>query len=404
MFDNLLDQKAEVFLTQDFLNNNLPNSILFSGPASSGKLTCALELARILSCRNSPKGEWLCTCPSCLKHKALVSQDVIITGSKDCTLEIAASMATLLNAAKNNASYITAARYLFVRSVRKLTSRFNPVLFEGDEKLSKISSYTSAIDEILEVLDPLKPLVEYKELEKLTASLYEQCKKLENSFMYNSLPISQIRNISTWARYTIVEGKKIIIIENADRMLDSVRNALLKILEEPPEETLFILTSANRSAIIPTILSRVRTYNFNDRSPEQQRNIIERVFHASSDNIDSYLLNFLPVEPETIQKLAMNFWNDILAGKVPDIQSLTKEAENFDPKVLLRLFFATLYQYQRKTLLRINDGRQNANVTEKLNYISRVIKETYDQITVYNQTALSALENLSVKLLRGARL
>ena len=100
----------------------------------------------------------------------------------------------------------------------------------------------------------------------------------------------------------------------------------------------------------------------------------------------------------------MNFWNDILAGKVPDIQSLTKEAENFDPKVLLRLFFATLYQYQRKTLLRINDGRQNANVTEKLNYISRVIKETYDQITVYNQTALSALENLSVKLLRGARL
>ncbi len=404
MFDNLLDQKAEVFLTQDYLNNNLPNSILFSGPASSGKLTCALELSRILSCRNNPKGEWLCTCPSCLKHKALVSQDLIITGSRDCTLEIAASKETLLNAAKTNASYLKAAQYLFVRSVRKLTSRFNPVLFEGDDKLSKISSYTSSIDEILEIIDPLKPLVKYEELEKLTDSLYGQCKKLENSFMYNSLPVSQIRNISSWARYTIVEGKKIIIIENADRMSDSVRNALLKILEEPPEETLFILTTANRSAIIPTILSRVRTYNFNERTSEQQRNIIDRVFHAHSDNIDAYLLNFLPVEPDVIQSLAMKYWNAILSGQVPDVQEICKEADNFDPKILLRLFFSTLYQYQRKILLNINDGTKNASITEKLLYVSRVIKETYDQITVYNQTPASGLENLTIKLLRGARL
>ena len=50
-----------------------------------------------------------------------------------------------------------------------------------------------------------------------------------------------------------VEGKKTIIIENADRMLESVRNALLKILEEPPVDTIFILTTSQRNLVMPTI-------------------------------------------------------------------------------------------------------------------------------------------------------
>ena len=43
------------------------------------------------------------------------------------------------------------------------------------------------------------------------------------------------------------EGKKTIIIENADRMQTSVRNALLKILEEPPEDC--VLSSANPESV-----------------------------------------------------------------------------------------------------------------------------------------------------------
>ena len=50
MFDNLLYQNASSLLKDDILNNRLPGAILLSGPVASGKLTCALEIARILSC------------------------------------------------------------------------------------------------------------------------------------------------------------------------------------------------------------------------------------------------------------------------------------------------------------------------------------------------------------------
>ena len=83
-----------------------------------------------------------------------------------------------------------------------------------------------------------------------------------------------------------------MIIENADKMQESVRNALLKILEEPPADCNFVLTTSNRGAVMPTILSRVRTYNFYHRTVSQQLEVVKRVFHdddISFSNISEYL-------------------------------------------------------------------------------------------------------------------
>ena len=171
MFDNLLYQSASIQLEEDIKKGVMPNAILFSGPSASGKLTCALELARILSCTENPKGQWQCTCPACLKHKALANPTLLLAGAKNCTLEIAAAEKALLKGISENATYINAVRYLFVRSIRKLTLRFNPILWEGDDKISKISPVISSIDEILEELNPLRPLGEFSKIEKLELSL-----------------------------------------------------------------------------------------------------------------------------------------------------------------------------------------------------------------------------------------
>ena len=56
MFDNLLFQPASVQLAEDLKRGVLPNALLFSGNSASGKLTCALELARVLSCIERPAG------------------------------------------------------------------------------------------------------------------------------------------------------------------------------------------------------------------------------------------------------------------------------------------------------------------------------------------------------------
>ena len=51
---------------------------------------------------------------------------------------------------------------------------------------------------------------------------------------------------------------KLYIIGHAERMTVQAQNALLKILEEPPEGAVFFLLCENRSAMLPTILSRVQ--------------------------------------------------------------------------------------------------------------------------------------------------
>lgn len=50
--------------------------------------------------------------------------------------------------------------------------------------------------------------------------------------------------------------KKVYIIEEADSMNLSAQNALLKVLEEPPESVVFILLAASKASLLPTVLSR----------------------------------------------------------------------------------------------------------------------------------------------------
>lgn len=51
-------------------------------------------------------------------------------------------------------------------------------------------------------------------------------------------------------------GKKVFVILNAEDMDDIIQNKLLKLLEEPPENTVIILGVSNPKALLPTVLSR----------------------------------------------------------------------------------------------------------------------------------------------------
>lgn len=50
--------------------------------------------------------------------------------------------------------------------------------------------------------------------------------------------------------------KKVLIIDQCDRLNESGQNAILKILEEPPEHVVFLLLASSREAMLPTIRSR----------------------------------------------------------------------------------------------------------------------------------------------------
>ena len=163
MFENLVKQEVSTLLVNDIKNNTLPGSILFAGSESSGKLTAALELARIMSCTRPNKAAWNCACPSCLQHKSLVCSNLLLLGPRNCFLEISAAKETFLNAYKENASFLIATRYLFLRSIRKLLLRFSSILWQGDDKINKIGAIVEVINEDLEQLDFPRELLPFEQ-------------------------------------------------------------------------------------------------------------------------------------------------------------------------------------------------------------------------------------------------
>ena len=77
------------------------------------------------------------------------------------------------------------------------------------------------------------------------------------------IKIPQIRKIN--ANLTTKPNEaamRMVLIEDAEKMNREAGNALLKILEEPPDKTFFILISENCADMLPTILSRCRQIKF----------------------------------------------------------------------------------------------------------------------------------------------
>ena len=389
MYENLVNQEAGKLLTADIKHERLPGAILFAGPEASGKLTAALETARILSCHEKPQGKWTCSCPSCLQHKSLICSNLMLMGPRDCSLEISAAAKTFTEAHFINAKYIEAARYLFLRSVRKLTLRFNGILWEGDSNLNKIGSLIEEINEQLEPLDFPRELPDVSQVKNICEEVSKLCMKLENDFLYDSIPINQVRNMEAWAHIKSEEGRKTVIIENAERMQTSVRNALLKILEEPPEDVVFILLTSKRNAIMQTILSRVRTYNFLDRTIEQQGEVITRVFHNDDfkGNLNDYLLTYLPVTPNEIKGQARIFYNSIASKQICNLDEIVKKCEKFYPRIELKLFLYYIEQFMRP-MFKSQAG------SEAVVKAVELLRNCSDNITLYNQTPLAALEIL----------
>ena len=80
MFENIIGQTRVVDeLEKAVINGNLPGSLLFSGEHYSGKLSTALELARVLSCTGDKS--WNCVCKSCENHRLLLHPYLHILGS-----------------------------------------------------------------------------------------------------------------------------------------------------------------------------------------------------------------------------------------------------------------------------------------------------------------------------------
>jgi DNA polymerase-3 subunit gamma/tau len=335
MFENIIGQAGIGPLSRDIAAGALAPSLLFSGPPASGKGTAGLELARILSCE-SPGAPWNCGCPACTHHRTLTHPDLLLLGPRSFSPEIAAAAA-----AYNREPESVSARLLFIRSVRKLLSRFSPVLWEDDPKQGKLSSFQQALEEDLDEIaltfspapgsegEPVNPGA----LKKICGRIFTQALKLEAEGMGKTVPIAQLRRAAYWGRLAPSGRHKLLMIENAHRMQEEARNSILKLLEEPPRTLTILLSCPRPEALIPTILSRLRPYRFYPRDQEAEEEVIRRVFRekpgegsppgsaaSMGSRIQGYLDSFLPVTTGELYPLAAFFAASVTAASLDEIR------------------------------------------------------------------------------------
>lgn len=231
----------------------------------------------------------------------------------------------------------------------------------------------------------------------------------------NWLKIDQIRTMQRRASFRAMEGKyKVFIVLKAERMTDEAANSLLKTLEEPPSDTIFILIAVNVSMILPTILSRCQMFRFH-RIPRETivRALKERFL--LSDTVATRIALLSGGKVETALKMAENP-GSVRGEEIPKILreieplELFKTAEELSSNPEKLDLLLTWY----RDLMLVKEGLPPEEIThpeswERLREISkripkrrildsiRQIMRTRDMIR-HNVNAMLAMEVLCLRL------
>ncbi|TVR69193.1 MAG: hypothetical protein EA427_08820 [Spirochaetaceae bacterium] len=274
MFENVIGlQSVTKDLERAIVSGTLPGAILLSGPRYGGKSTIALEIARSLTCHL--QGEWDCRCRSCTLHRTLSHPDLVMAGPRYFDLEIGAALRAFGETPR------IGTLYLLVRAVRKLLRRFDPHLW-SETKLKKIQPAIDVVEAILQEMEPPpdSPGVSESGWKKPLKELEAKVGKLLPLVPREIVPVDLVRALASWAHVSSAGGTKIVLIEEVHTLQEGARNSMLKLLEEPPGDVFLLLTSSRRSAVIPTILSRLRTYSLPERTATEEAAVREKIFRA----------------------------------------------------------------------------------------------------------------------------
>lgn len=159
------------------------------------------------------------------------------------------------------------------------------------------------------------------------------------------LKIDKAREISSDAFLTpLTASKKVYIIDNADSFGLEAANALLKTLEEPPEDTHFLLITSRYTQVLHTIRSRCINISFGVLTDDEVRSVVAAHTEKSADEIENavsissgsagyalYLLESMEKQPRFNSSL-----NPV---------ELFYEIESLDDKEKVRAYCASLYGY-----------------------------------------------------------
>lgn len=221
------------------------------------------------------------------------------------------------------------------------------------------------------------------------------------------IPLEQIRALIKRIKLKIPgtrDIRRIIIIENAEDLNDEGGNAILKILEEPSSETVYILTTSSEHNLLPTIVSRAQKLNVNALNKDEAQDFYKDRFSETSVDAAWRLAQgraglmsaLLSEDNEHLLKLAINDAKEFLRlstyERLLNIDELGKDKKRLSAFLdgLGRLL-AALYVSAA--------SKDNANQAKKILNSRKLVQELQEALES-NATPRLILLKLSINLVR----
>ncbi|MEI6488409.1 MAG: DNA polymerase III subunit delta' [Bacteroidota bacterium] len=273
LFKEIIGQSAiKERLLRSVKDGRISHAQLLLGPQGSGSLALAVAYAQYISCIDKQEFDSCGKCSSCIKYNKLIHPDLHFVYPVALSKEVRVStdVAKEWREAFIDNPYIT--------------------LFNWFEQLSAENKQAViGVDESGEIL------------RKLSLTTYE-------------------------SEY------KIMIIWQADKMNHQSANKLLKILEEPPDKTLFLLVCESEDQLLRTILSRTQLIKIPKLTEEDlQQALIER--HGINPELAANTANL--ADGNYAEAILMISDNENAAQNLASFQKLMRASLKFDPKAVM---------------------------------------------------------------------
>ena len=135
-----------------------------------------------------------------------------------------------------------------------------------------------------------------------------------------SISIDKIRSLKSSLELTSHQGNgKVGIIYPAESMTLSAANSLLKILEEPPDETLLILITESAKKLPDTVVSRMQNHNVKKPSAEET---IQWLNNNQTEENWKEIIDLFGSLPLLFTELGYEFLNEKINSTIKDINAL----------------------------------------------------------------------------------
>ncbi|MGQ0827749.1 MAG: DNA polymerase III subunit delta' [Bacteroidota bacterium] len=273
LFKEIIGQQpVKERLLRSVKEGRISHAQLFLGPQGSGSLALAVAYAQYISCLQKADDDSCGQCSSCVKYNKLVHPDLHfvypVALSKD--VRVSTDVAAQWRTAFLDNAYIT--------------------LFNWFEQLdAENKQAVIGVEESAEIL------------RKLSLTTYE-------------------------AEY------KIMIIWQAEKMNPQSANKLLKILEEPPDKTLFLLVCESEDQLLRTIVSRTQLIKINKLNElDLGQALVER--HGLSADAAEKITHL--ADGNYSEALLLINENENAAQNLVSFQKLMRASLKFDPKAVL---------------------------------------------------------------------